>query len=182
MLNDIEIRHLWDYQSRLDDTIESRLLSKLLWDYCYSNKFQKVISEKESFVHDSIAMNKDADEQVLYFIVDFLFHCGIDNVETLRYTFHSGYCLYFARMLKDAFNRGEVCWAAPFGHFVWKDENGVCYDVEGVTISEAEYFIPESYLGDAIKDFLHVRWVGNDTSAEEIQQIISKYKEDRGEY
>lgn len=42
------------------------------------------------------------------------------------------------------FGRGEVCWAAPFGHFIWLD-NETPYDIEGVYYGESLYFIPESY-------------------------------------
>ena len=84
-------------------------------------------------------------------------------------------------MLKLAFNRGEVCWAAPFGHFVWKDENDVCYDIEGVTISEADYFIPVSYIGDGIKDFLHIRDVFYNASQEDISRWMNNYLKDIGE-
>lgn len=60
------------------------------------------------------------DKNVLQFIADFACHTATngDEYEILRSTFRNGYCYYFARILKTAFNRGEVCWAAPFGHFV----------------------------------------------------------------
>ena len=98
-----------------------------------------------------------------------------DKQEVLRYQFRNGYCYYFAVMLKAAFSRGEVCWAAPFGHFCWVDDDGTPYDCEGVYYGEAEHFIPEHYLGDAINDFLHTDKVFN-ASKDDIQSIINKFK------
>ena len=120
----------------------------------------------------------NASKQVLYFIFDMMYHEGEDNDEVIRHLFHNGYCYYFANMLKLAFNRGEVCWAAPFGHFVWKDDNGICYDIEGVTISEAEYYIPVSYIEDGIKDFLHIRDVFYNASQDDISRWINNYLKD----
>lgn len=132
--------------------------------------------ERDCFVQSQIEYCPKSDEKVLYFIADFLFHEGLENAETIRHQFHAGYCYYFAHMLKQAFGRGKVCVAAPYGHFVWKDEDGICYDVEGVTTSEAEYFIPESFMGDVVKDFLHIRGVAHNTTKEEIDGLIERYK------
>ena len=72
-----------------------------------------------------------ADEEVLRFIYDFSVKQGYGEAEDVLYQqFASGYCYYFACMLKAAFNRGEVCWAAPYGHIVWVDENDIPYDTE----------------------------------------------------
>lgn len=137
-------------------------------------------SEKDHFVYnDQLKLYPDADSQVLFFIADILFHSGGINAETIRSLFHNGYCYYFANMLKLAFNRGEVCWAAPYGHIVWRDEDGICYDIEGVTVSEAEHFIPIHYLGDKVKDFLHVRDVAANASQEDIDEIIARYLKDQ---
>ena len=133
------------------------------------------LAEKEAFVNDQYTRNPNANPQVIYFIADILYH-NISGCEVVRSLFHDGYCLYFAEMLKTAFNRGTVCWAAPFGHFVWKDDNDVCYDIEGVTISEADYFIPISFLGRAIDDFRHVRGVYYNASQDDINEIIDRYK------
>lgn len=92
--------------------------------------------------------------------------------------FHAGYCWHFATILKNVFKRGEVCWAAPFGHFVWVDDNGVPYDVEGVNFGEQDYHIPESYLGDALKDFTHIPGEVYNISKEQIIAIIRKYEYD----
>lgn len=132
--------------------------------------------KRTEFVQDQLKCFPGSDEQVLYFIADFLYHQGTDSAETIRYQFHSGYCYYFAHMLKQAFQRGEVCIAAPFGHFVWKDKDDICYDVEGVSASEAEYFIPESFMGNMVKDFLHIRNIAHNTTQKEIEELIERYK------
>lgn len=109
-----------------------------------------------------------ADAQVLGFIYDFLMHSGKNNSEIIRKQFHNGYCYYFAHMLRTAFNRGTVCIAAPIGHFVWMDDNQVPYDIEGVNESNCSEYVPESFLGDMVQDFLHVSGVVHNTTAEEI--------------
>lgn len=117
-----------------------------------------------------------ADTQVLQFIYNFLMHGGEENAEVIRNQFQNGYCYYFARMLQTAFNRGTVCIAAPIGHFVWLDENQVPYDIEGVNESDCDEYIPESFLGDMIQDFMHVSGVAHNTTSEEIQELIRRYR------
>jgi len=123
-----------------------------------------------------------ADKDVLTFISDFLHHTGGDRdrvQEDLRQLFHAGYCFYFANMLQLAFGRGEVVWCAPFGHIAWQDDDGQVYDVEGVSCSEADYFIPIAYLGDAVKDFKHVRNEFFNASEADIEGIIERYLVDQ---
>ena len=117
-----------------------------------------------------------ADTQVLRFIYNFLMHSGEENSEVIRNQFRNGYCYYFAHVLQRAFNRGTVCVAAPLGHFVWMDDNQVPYDVEGVNESDCDEYIPESFLGDMIQDFLHVPGVAHNTTVEEIQELIQRYR------
>ena len=123
----------------------------------------------------------DADVTVLQFITD-LVCCAAKTeaeYEIIRSTFRAGYCWHFAHLLKNAFQRGEVCWAAPFGHFVWLDNNGIPYDVEGVNFGEQLYHIPESYLGDHIKDFTHIPGDKVTPATEEdVIAIIRKYEDD----
>ena len=91
-----------------------------------------------------------------------------NNQEYLREKFRCGYCYYFAHMLKTAFGRGTVCWTAPLGHFVWVDDGAnkyetnydkiKTYDIEGkynVKEHDVLYLIPEEFLNEHIKDFLH---------------------------
>ena len=87
--------------------------------------------------------------------------------EYLRNKFHNGYCYYFATILKTAFNRGIICWTAPFGHFVWVDSNNInnlekanAYDIEGkynLKDHDTFYLIPETYIKNFICNFLHTQ-------------------------
>lgn len=125
--------------------------------------------------------NSEADSQVLSFIEDFYsLYTPKDKAEEyeeyLRKKFRAGYCWHFAHMLKATFNRGEVCWAAPYGHFVWVDIDRTPYDIEGVYFGEAKYFIPESFLGNAIDDFRHIKGIIFNATEEDIKNIIEKYE------
>lgn len=73
----------------------------------------------------------DVDADVLDFIAS-VYHHRMYGCESRRNLFRAGYCLYFALMLQRAFDRGEAVVTYPLGHVVWQDENGVCYDIEGV--------------------------------------------------
>ena len=114
-----------------------------------------------------------SDEEVLRFIYDFSVKQGYGEAEEVLYQqFASGYCYYFACMLKAAFNRGEICWAAPFGHIVWVDENGIPYDISGVNESETDDYIPEYMMGDTILDFKHIAGRVHNTSDQEIAKMV----------
>lgn len=119
-------------------------------------------------------------EDVCNFIEQFLSHSNSYEAEVvLKEQFNAGYCYYFAVILKAAFNRGEVCWCAPYGHICWVDDDGTPYDIYGICISEADYFIPVSYLGNCLNDFLHIN-KAHCTTEEEIQDIIQRYLNDKG--
>ena len=100
--------------------------------------------------------------------------------EALRVHYRSGYCWHFAHILRDTFERGEVCWAAPMGHFVWKDTDSSIYDAEGFYEGEAIYFIPENYLSkDELLNFKHMsNNKGAATTRERLIEIIKKYCSD----
>lgn len=142
---------------------------------------------KESGTLDRTIWKADADnnmdEAVLSFIYRFMTCHGTDssNLENMRATFRNGYCYYFACMLKEAFARGEVCIAAPFGHFVWVDTDGMPYDIEGAYCGEAELFIPASRLGRMVDDFLHVDGKGYCATKEEIQNLMDSYRKELAE-
>lgn len=140
------------------------------------NQLQLQLEEQMKRTIESVP---DVDKQVLTFIKIFVTHKATTEkeYEIIRSTFRAGYCWHFAHMLKTTFNRGEVCWAAPFGHFVWVDNN-IPYDIEGVYVGESFYFIPESYLGDAITDFTQVLDISHNTTKEEIMNIIYRYESD----
>lgn len=90
-------------------------------------------------------------EEVIDFIKEFTDYNDADKSynEEIRKIFREVYSYYFAHILKLAFNRGEVCWAAPFSHIVWKDTNGIFYDIDGIYSGNAYYFIPDFFIENA---------------------------------
>lgn len=125
-----------------------------------------------------------ADNTVLKFIFDFLNmqYAPHDTrrsdtiVDGIYTQFANGYCYYFAQMLQTAFHRGEICWAAPFGHIVWLDDNNVAYDISGCNDSECQYYIPVFMLGDMLKDFLHIPDDNYNASDQEIANAILEWE------
>lgn len=81
-----------------------------------------------------------------------------NNSEDIIELFESGYCYYFANLLKEAFERGRVVWAAPYPHICWMDTDGKVYDINGLRNDpEIELYVPIEYLSDIdIADFKHV--------------------------
>lgn len=132
--------------------------------------------EKLKYIRDT------EGNEVLQFIDNFVRHAtsSYDDMEVLRRTFRSGYCYHFACMLKCTFMRGEVCWAAPFGHIVWEDEDGEVYDVEGVYRGEAQYIIPIRYIEDHLCDFTRASTTGasEGVTKEYIEGAIRRYLDD----
>lgn len=128
---------------------------------------------------------KRKDNDVLRFITHFLEAQGKGEnyeyeQEIIRRQFRAGYSLYFAHMLQYAFGRGTVCWAAPYAHFVWVDDDGIPYDIEGKYMDEYRYLIPESYLGDVIRDFKHMPGDEHPMAGlDEKADILWRYKRDR---
>lgn len=140
--------------------------------------FEKAKQDKENFIVNQKKYNPKADEQVLGFIADFLWHQP-SAAESMSSQFLSGYCYYFAVMLKTAFGRGEICWAAPYGHIAWVDDNNVPYDAGGVCISDCEDYIPISYIREGIKDFKHIPGVDFNASDTFVLNAIEEYKESK---
>lgn len=134
----------------------------------------------ESLIKNQMKFCSKANPVVLEFIFEFLYHnCTTEKeVEATRLKFMAGYCYYFAIMLKSAFERGSICWTAPFGHIVWVDNDGIPYDIEGVSTSEAEYYIPISYIQEGLKDFKHIPEEEFNASENYINKAILQYKKD----
>lgn len=139
-----------------------------------------MIKKSELYFESQLKFYKEADEEVLMFIADFVLHNPKLDSEDLSSLFTAGYCYYFAHMLKIAFNRGEVCLCAPYSHFVWLDDtNNIAYDIQGVYDGEAEVFIPYTAMGDMVKDFTHVRSQYHNTTEFEIQKLINNHRKER---
>lgn len=96
--------------------------------------------------------------------------------ETVRHLFRAGYCYYFAKMLEIAYPGGEVCVCYPYSHMVYH-YNGKYYDIEGEydkDWEDCEYLIPERFLGDTLKDFLH-NGSTNGSTKEQLDDVLHRY-------
>ena len=158
-VNDIISEKQEEAKKRLEISNENK---KMFYDY-HNNKckFKNLLSK-----------------DVLNFIADIAFKPNCD-AESTRLLFRTGYCYYFAVMLKDAFNRGKVCAAYPISHFVWVDDNGIPYDIEGIYEGSAEDYIPIEYFN--IEDYLGFKQLkDNDSvcSRERLDEIYRNYLND----
>ena len=135
---------------------------------------------REKMKENIFKFHPNANQEVINFILNFNWHNGESSImqETIRRQFRAGYCYYFAEILKLAFQRGTVCWCAPYSHICWMDEDGIPYDIEGVCESDCEYYIPISYIEDGILDFMHIPDKEFNATREYINQAIEKCKQD----
>ena len=134
--------------------------------------------ERIQFVNCNLKTNPKANQKILWFIANFIFHQNNTNnsVDVIINQFRAGYCLHFAMMLKCLFG-GEIYWAAPFGHMVYMHD-GIPYDIEGVNTSDCEHYIPIKYIEDGIKDFTRVPGDYFNASENFIQECMNNYKKD----
>lgn len=134
---------------------------------------QSTKEEWLSSFSDDIKYGK-ADKEVLIFIANILFKNGKFS-EEVRDLFGSGYCYYFAVMLKTAFKRGRIMVAAPYSHIVWEDDDGCTYDTDGIC-REWDYLVPvEELIG--LGGFNHLPSSGALTSQEEFDKLRAKYSQ-----
>ena len=120
-------------------------------------------------------------ERILQFFFPHWYMCHLTYRMSIH--FRGGYCWYFAHMLRLAFNRGTVCWACPCSHFVWMDEDNVCWDIQGrVCNDEYSFFIPESYLPENILfTFQQTNYKEHDVekhTLDQFMQIVDNYVKD----
>lgn len=84
--------------------------------------------------------------------------------DSIDHLFSSGYCYYFANMLKTAFG-GKICWVQDRSHIVWVDceencsfeelQSKVAYDISGIYDDYVRLF-PIEYLDEAIVEYMHI--------------------------
>lgn len=144
----------------------------------YREESGEIIRIKENWINFYKCNPKyiDCDFAVLNFINDIVHYPTrkLDVSDQVDHMFCAGYCYYFAVMLKAAFQRGEVCWSVNQGHIVWKDNNGIAYDITGVYEDYSE-LRPVEYLGDTIIDFMHNGFTYH-TRCEEFSHWCEFYK------
>lgn len=75
-----------------------------------------------------------ADRDVLGFIATFT----NNEDDEFSLAFKTGLCYYFAVLLKNEFNRGNIMFKKLGSHIVWMDEDEAAYDSEGVYASYCE--------------------------------------------
>ena len=119
--------------------------------------------------------DRGADRDVIKFISDVRYHQGEENSETIHNLFSSGYCYHFALILQHCFKRGDVCLAYPFGHMVWRDINGVVYDIEGVN-TKYEELVEVDKLGKSLNGFLHIPNLDEGVLDEDLSLTLTKLR------
>lgn len=98
------------------------------------------------------------DIQVISFIAEILYDKR-NETDCIRSFFRGGYCYHFASILLESFRRGKLCIAEPFGHIIWQDVDGLCYDIEGPYVpkeQECERITDIRFLEDTVYDFIHI--------------------------
>ena len=117
-----------------------------------------------------------ARKDVLHFIGK-LVSCRSDEFSNssrvIEKLFASGYCYYFALMLKQNFG-GSVVWHYQHSHILWIDENDIVYDVYGVFEDyDLDDIVPVELLGEkGLNSFLHLETEYKITK-EEKKEIIN---------
>ena len=99
-----------------------------------------------------LACRKHGNPEILKFLQNFQFNLFSDQLpigiinDLLIQQFRQGYCWHFAHLLKQTFQRGDVQLCLPgWQHFVWTDEDGTSYDIDGV-FDAIEFGISDNFL------------------------------------
>lgn len=112
--------------------------------------------DKEKWIESNTSgFFKEANKDIITFIADILY--SNPDSDTIYNLFANGYCYYFALMLKNAFNRGTICWHRNYSHIVWVDDDNIAYDINGVFYDYDNELLPVEILGDMIVDFKHTQ-------------------------
>jgi hypothetical protein len=168
---EVEIYPTTNNAFKLDYETYSSII-ELKGNYIMNTELAKI-----RFVKNNLKIKPTANKQILWFIANFAyFNMKAPAARFIFEQFRAGYCLHFAMILKELFH-GEICWAAPFGHIVYMHDR-IAYDIEGVNISDCDYYIPISYIKDGLKDFTRVPGHTFNASEEYIQDAIDRYKRD----
>ena len=118
-------------------------------------------SAAQEWVENIYKTFPNARIDILEFIADILYHQGKSCESVIHLLFSSGYCYYFALILKGAFG-GTICWHKGISHIVWTDSDeitseSVFYDIGGVYYDYKDGgIVPVEELGQDLKNFLHV--------------------------
>lgn len=135
-------------------------------------------NEEKLITKDVSVLKRDKNNEIIEFIKCFKFYGGnsVLRNEILVDVFSNGYCYYFSLTLKEAFNRGEICWLAPTPHIVWKDIDGIAYDINGTVELKDKTLIPINLIGEYIKHFKHIPGEMETLKEEDFEKLIICYK------
>ena len=98
-----------------------------------------------------------ADEEVLRFIANFVFHENSKNgkgMEAIKNLFSEDYCWHFAHMLKTVFGRGQIYCTENGHHFAWRDTKTtgiMLYDINGIYHTH-KILVPEEELEEGLQE------------------------------
>ena len=118
---------------------------------------------------------------VIEFIANVRYHNTIEGSAPIVNLFGAGYCYYFALMLQSAFQCGTVCYVIGHGHIVWIDgirlNEDIAYDINGVYKDYGkDDLIPVREFERGVWDFKHVPGVQSNITTEEMNEIITSWK------
>jgi hypothetical protein len=85
----------------------------------FTNRAKINQDRKEAWVNSQLQEFQGCRKDVIEFIADITGYntTVLDGGEAIEELFSSGYCYYFALMLKDAFG-GEICWHKNYSHIL----------------------------------------------------------------
>ena len=83
---------------------------------------------EQGWIDSQLAKFPSASKDILEFIDKFVSYYP-DGILEL---FDDEYCYFFAAMLKDVFRTGDIVWLKYQSHILYREYNGVCYDIHGV--------------------------------------------------
>lgn len=134
-----------------------------------SSDLRKNINAYKSWLETNKNNFKDQRSILLYLTKYILFANIIETSKTNQvYKFidfsnigyiKSEFSYQFASILKNSFNRGEICWVYPLNFMAWVDIDGNAYNKTGLIYNEKHelLFVPESYLAIVdLETFKHV--------------------------
>lgn len=130
------------------------------------------------FIAPQLERYKGCDRDVLQFIASARYHMGYSSEVVLDEFFLTGWCYYFALMLKEAFKRGVICNNGR-SHIIWLDGTNqftdVAYDITGV-YTDYEVLIPVKAMGMTIFDFMNIPGLVHKTTEQEVNELVNSFK------
>lgn len=119
---------------------------------------------KNEWMQSQLKHHPNARYDVINFIGNILYkniseYSEIDLVsysDSVVELFTNGYCYYFAVILKDAFG-GSIYRRIGYSHIVWKDENDIFYDINGVVedCTREDFILIDNMSPDLLETFRH---------------------------